>query len=222
MEAAAGSGPVSAGAARVARPAAHAPVGELRRVILSDPAGQRLGEVPLETCAPRARFPVRGAAVRVLVANSPNWWDRPSTGDALHAVIGKRACFGYVADVDRVSWFSHPRLTRADAFSSRDEREVRSFLYHLHSGDPDIVSEIIWETSGRISAHGAPALPAGVDPRTRGSLERERDSAAYWRAIVAILTDGALDGLATSRLAQGRRALHPRSERCASVEAFLE
>jgi hypothetical protein len=199
---------MSAAAALVARPAAHTCVGGPRRVILSDPAGKRLGEVPLETCAPRARFPARDAT-QVLVAIGPNWSDRPSTGDALHVVIGKRACFGYVADVDSVSWFSHPRLARADAFSSTGQREVRSLLYHLHSDDFGMVSEIIWETSGRISAHRAPALPAGIDPRTRGSLERARDSAAYWTAIVRILSDSAPGGFANARSGQGRRLPRP-------------
>lgn len=221
MEAAAGSGLMSAAAALVARPAGHSRFGELRRAILSDHAGQRLGEVPLES-APGARFAAREAAAQVLAATGPNWSDRPSTGDALHVVIGQRACFGYAVDVDSVSWFSHPRLIRADAFSPSGDREVRTLLFELHSDDLDAVSEIVWETSGRISAHWAPPLPPGIDPRTRGSLERSRDSASYWRAIVRILTFGALNGLANPRLAQGRRALDQWSEGRASAETFLE
>ena len=160
---------------------------ELRRVILSGPAGERVGEVRLEPCAPEARFRARDAAARVLVATSPNWLDRPSTGDAVRVVVGKRACFGYVADIDSVTWFSHPRLARADAFSSLPEREVRTLLYNLHAGDPDTVSEIIWETSGRIFAHRVPALLMGSDPGSRGVLERLPGGAAYWSAIARIM-----------------------------------
>lgn len=199
---------MSAAAALSTRPAAHAPAGGPRRVILSDPAGRRLDELPLAACgAPSSRLPLHDAAAQVLVAISPNGSDRPSTGDALHVVVGRRACFGYLVDIDTVRWFSHPRLIRADALSSFDDREVRSLLYDLHSGDPDDVSEIIWETSGRISAQWAPALPAGIDPRTSGWLARERDSAAYWSTFVRILTDPVRDEPAQARFGQGRAPL---------------
>ncbi len=186
--------------AAIVRSAPDACAGGPRRVILSDPAGERLGEVPLDTSG--ARLPARPGAARLLVATSPNWLDRPSTGDAIHVVIGRRACFGYVVDVDRVSWFSHPRVARADAFSSLPDREVRTLLYNLHAGDPDTVSEIIWETSGRISTRMAPALPAGIDPGSRGLLERSRDEAAYWKAIGRILARG---GRSASPIIPARR-----------------
>lgn len=187
----------------VARPAPRR-IGELRRAVLRDHAGNRLGEVPLGTCAHGARFPVRHAAAQVLVAGGANWADRPCTGDAMQVVIGRRACFGYVIDADDVCWFSQPRLTRADRFSSLADGEIRKLLYDLHAGDPDLVSEIIWETPGRISVHGTPALPAGIDPRMRCSPDRERDSAAYWSAIVRILTDSARGGVDCHRAATGQ------------------
>lgn len=179
---------MSAAMAAIVRSAPHFCAGGPRRVILSDPTGERLGEVPLQSCG--ARLPVRPGAARLLAATSPNWLDRPSTGDALHVVVGRRAFFGHVVDVDRVSWFSHPRVARADMFSSLPDREVRTLLYNLHSDDPDTVSEIIWETSGRISAQTAPALPAGIDPGSHRLLERSRDEAAYWKAIGRILAHG--------------------------------
>ena len=176
--------------------------GEPRRVIFSDPAGERLGEMPLETCDRGDRFPARDATAQLMVATSPNWLDRPSTGDALHVVIGMRACFGYAVDIDRVRWFSHPRLVRADA-SSLPDRELRTLLYNLHSDDPAWVSEIIWETSGPISAHKVPALPAAIDP----ALERSRDGADYWRAIGRLLPRG------------GRRAVPVIPAKCLSASA---
>lgn len=176
-----------------ARYAAHPRAGELRRVILSDPAGAPMGEVPLGIVVSRGVLK-RPAAARLLAGIGPNRSDRPPTGDALHVVIGRRACFGYAVDVDRVRWFSQPRLARADAFSALDDREVRKLLYDLHADDPDVVSEIIWETSGRIHAHRAPALPVGIDPRTGGSLAGERDCAAYWNAIIEVLRAGRAPG----------------------------
>ncbi len=167
-------------------------VGELRRVILSDPKGATLGEVSLDV-AVRGAIAMRPAAAQLLAVIGPNRSDRSPTGDALHVVIGRRACFGYAIDADRVRWFSHPRLARADAFGALDDREIRGLLYDLHADDPDIVSEIIWETSGRIRAHRVPALPARIDSGVRGLLQPYRDDAAYWIAVASVLAGGAAD-----------------------------
>jgi hypothetical protein len=151
-------------------------------VILSDPAGVRLGEVSLGTGVPPG-VAKRHPAAQLWAAVGPNRADRAPTGDVLHVVVGRRACFGYAVGADCVRWFSHPRLARADAFGMRDDRAVRTWLYDLHADDPDVVSEIIWESCGPIRPHRAPALPAGLDPRAGVSPE-------YWTAIAHLLTAG--------------------------------
>ena len=184
------------------------PVRPLRRAILRDAAGKRLGEVPLDVDQRTAAdaFAFREAAAQVLVAVAPNWTDRPSTGDAMQVVIGRRACFGYLVDAAQVRWFSHPRLAPADAFSAQDEGAIRRRLYGLHAADPETVSEIIWETSGRISVRPGPVLPAGIDPRGCGSPEREGERAAWLGAMAWRLLGMPPGGSADPRPAQGRRA----------------
>lgn len=177
----------------------------LRRAILRDPAGKRLCEVPLDEPVPGGAFTFPEEAASVLIAVAPNWTDRPSTGDAMQVVIGRRACFGYVVDARHVRWFSHPRLARADAYSALDEHATRRWLYGLHAADSETVSEIIWETSGRISVRRGPALPAGIDPRSGGSPERAQDSAAYLGAMAWRLLGMELRGPVDPRVAQGSR-----------------
>jgi hypothetical protein len=161
----------------------------LRRVIFSDHAGRQLGEMPLETGHSAARCSVDAATGQVIAAGTASWSGRPSTADAIRFVIGRRACFGYIADACSVRWFSHPRVSRNEfARRSLDDRDLRSLLYDLHSDTLSTVSEIIWETSGPISVHQVPPHPAGMGPKARGWFDNCGIYAGYWRAIAQVLT----------------------------------
>lgn len=161
----------------------------LRRVIFSDHAGRQLGEMPLETGHPAARDSIAAATGQVIATGTASWSGRPSTEDAIRFVIGRRACFGYIADACSVRWFSHPRVSRSEfAGQPLGGRDLRGLLYDLHADTLSTVSEIIWETSGPIAIHRVPPHPAEIDPKARGWFGNCGIYAGYWRAIAQVLT----------------------------------